>query len=177
MSISVPRGFRLAGVHCGVKKNPQKQDLALIVSDKPAVAVGVYTQNLVYAACVGLNRSRTPSERIRTVVINSGNANACTGERGDRDAQRMGELAAAACGAKADQALVLSTGVIGEFLPMEKIEAGIQHLKKLLTRYDLPSALAAYNAGEAAVDRFGGVPPFRETQNYVSRILRLLNRS
>jgi len=126
MSLSVPRGFRLAGVHCGVKKNPQKQDLTLIVSETPAVAVGVYTQNLVFAACVGLNRSRTPSERIRTVVINSGNANACTGERGDRDAVRMGELAAATCGAAADQALVLSTGVIGEFLPMEKIEAGIR---------------------------------------------------
>lgn len=126
MSIPVPRGFRLAGMHCGVKKNPQKQDLTLIVSEKPAVAVGVYTQNLVFAACVGLNRSRTPSERIRTVVINSGNANACTGERGERDAVRMGELAAATCGAAADQALVLSTGVIGEFLPMEKIEAGIR---------------------------------------------------
>jgi glutamate N-acetyltransferase / amino-acid N-acetyltransferase len=126
MSILVPRGFRLAGVHCGVKKNPQKQDLALLVSERPAVGVGVYTQNLVYAACVGLDRGRTPSERIRAIVINSGNANACTGERGDRDAARMAELAAAACGAQALQALVLSTGVIGEFLPMEKIEAGIR---------------------------------------------------
>jgi hypothetical protein len=61
--------------------------------------------------------------------------------------------------------------------PKVNLEAGIQHLKKLLTRYDLPLALAAYNAGEAAVDRFGGIPPFRETQDYVSRILRLLNRS
>jgi hypothetical protein len=68
-------------------------------------------------------------------------------------------------------------GALDLFDPKVNIEAGIQHLKKLLTRYDLPSALAAYNAGEAAVDRFGGVPPFRETQNYVSRILRLLNRS
>ena len=126
MLIPVPRGFRLAGVHCGVKRNPQKQDLTLLVSDRPAVAAGVYTQNLVYAACVGLNRSRTPSERIRAVVINSGNANACTGERGDRDAQRMAELAAAACHAEPEQALVLSTGVIGEFLPMDKIEAGIR---------------------------------------------------
>jgi len=68
-------------------------------------------------------------------------------------------------------------GALDLFDPKVNIDAGIQHLKKLLTRYDLPSALAAYNAGEAAVDRFGGVPPFRETQNYVSRILRLLNRS
>ncbi len=62
--------------------------------------------------------------------------------------------------------------------PKVNLEAGIQHLKKLLTRYDqLPLALAAYNAGEAAVDRFGGIPPFRETQDYVTRILRILNRS
>lgn len=61
--------------------------------------------------------------------------------------------------------------------PKVNLEAGIQHLKKLLTRYDLPLALAAYNAGEAAVDRFNGIPPFRETQDYVTRILRLLSRS
>lgn len=124
--VAVPRGFRLAGVHTGVKRNPQKQDLALVVSDVPAVAAGVYTQNLVYAAPVGWNRSRTPGGGFRAVVINSGNANACTGERGDRDTARMAELAAAACGAQPDQTLVLSTGVIGEFLPLEKIAAGIQ---------------------------------------------------
>jgi soluble lytic murein transglycosylase-like protein len=69
-------------------------------------------------------------------------------------------------------------GALDLFDPKVNLEAGIQHLKKLLSRYDqLPLALAAYNAGEAAVDRFGGIPPFRETQDYVSRILRLLNRS
>lgn len=68
-------------------------------------------------------------------------------------------------------------GALDLFDPKVNLDAGIQHLKKLLTRYDLPLALAAYNAGEAAVDRFGGVPPFRETQNYVNRILRLLSRS
>ena len=73
-----------------------------------------------------LDRRRTPSNRIRAIVINSGNANACTGERGDRDAQRMAELAAETCGAQPDQVLVLSTGIIGEFLPMEKIAAGIR---------------------------------------------------
>jgi hypothetical protein len=69
-------------------------------------------------------------------------------------------------------------GVLDLFDPKVNLEAGIQHLKRLLTRYDdLPLALAAYNAGEAAVDRFGGIPPFRETQDYVTRILRLLSRS
>jgi hypothetical protein len=68
-------------------------------------------------------------------------------------------------------------GALDLFDPKVNLEAGVQHLKKLLARYDLPLALAAYNAGEAAVDRFGGIPPFRETQDYVSRILRLLRRS
>ena len=79
----------------------------------PATGVGVYTQNLVYAAPVELDRSRTPSDRIRAVVICSGVANACTGQRGLEDARQMARLAAAACGAKEEQVLVLSTGVIG----------------------------------------------------------------
>jgi soluble lytic murein transglycosylase-like protein len=68
-------------------------------------------------------------------------------------------------------------GALDLFDPKVNVEAGVQHLKRLLSRYDLPLALAAYNAGEAAVDRFGGIPPFRETQNYVTRILRILSRS
>jgi len=68
-------------------------------------------------------------------------------------------------------------GALDLFDPKVNVDAGVQYLKKLLSRYDLPIALAAYNAGETAVDRFGGIPPFRETQDYVSRILRLLSRS
>jgi soluble lytic murein transglycosylase-like protein len=68
-------------------------------------------------------------------------------------------------------------GALDLFDPKVNIDAGVRYLKKLLSRYDLPLALAAYNAGEAAVDRFGGIPPFRETQDYVSRILRLISRS
>ncbi len=124
--IKVPLGFKVAGVHCGIKRNPNKEDVALVVSDRPCAAAGVYTQNLVFAAPVKLNRSRTPSDRIRFVVINSGNANACTGERGDRDALEMARLAASAVELQPEDALVLSTGIIGEFLPLEKIGAGIQ---------------------------------------------------
>jgi len=125
MSIQVPQGYLLAGVHCRIKRDPQKQDLALVMSERPATAVGVYTQNLVCGAPVELDRRRTPSQRIRCVAICSGVANACTGQRGLQDAEQMARLAAAACGAKEDEALVLSTGVIGEFLPMDKIEQGI----------------------------------------------------
>jgi glutamate N-acetyltransferase / amino-acid N-acetyltransferase len=125
MPIVVPRGFRLAGVACGIKQDASREDLTLIVSDAPVVAGGMYTQNAVYAAPVAVDRSRTPSSNIRVVVANSGNANACTGERGMRDALETANLAAAACGAQPEQALVMSTGIIGQFLPMDRIAEGI----------------------------------------------------
>ena len=70
MPIPVPQGFLVAGVHCRIKQDPQKPDLTLIMSEVPATAAGVYTKNLVHGAPVTLNRERTPSDRIRTVVIN-----------------------------------------------------------------------------------------------------------
>jgi glutamate N-acetyltransferase/amino-acid N-acetyltransferase len=109
-----------------VKRSDAKLDLSLVVSDRPAVAAGVYTKNLVCAAPVKIDRERTPSDSIRVVAINSGVANACTGDQGDADARQMAAWAAEACGAKAEQALVMSTGVIGSMLPMEKIHAGIK---------------------------------------------------
>jgi glutamate N-acetyltransferase/amino-acid N-acetyltransferase len=123
-SLHLPLGFRFAGIHCGIKKNPQKEDLALVHCPRGAVAAGVYTTNLVYAAPVALDRARTPSGDVRVVIVNSGNANACTGERGMNDAREMARLAAAAVGAEEQQALVMSTGVIGQFLPMDKIAPG-----------------------------------------------------
>jgi glutamate N-acetyltransferase/amino-acid N-acetyltransferase len=125
MSVHLPHGFRFGSVHCGIKKSG-KEDLTLIYCPAGAVAAGVYTQNLVYAAPVAVDRARTPSPDIRVVVVNSGNANACTGGRGMHDAQEMSRLAAEACGADAEQALVMSTGIIGVFLPMEKIRAGVK---------------------------------------------------
>jgi glutamate N-acetyltransferase/amino-acid N-acetyltransferase len=125
---TLPQGFRAGGIYSGVKRNPDKLDLSLVFSDRPAVGVGVYTQNLVSAAPVNFDRSRTPSDRIRCIAINSGVANACTGEQGDRDAAQMAAWAAEACGARADEALVMSTGVIGEMLPLDKIRIGLPKL-------------------------------------------------
>jgi glutamate N-acetyltransferase/amino-acid N-acetyltransferase len=121
----LPRGYRAGAVYSGVKRNTSKLDMTLVVSDRPAVGVGVYTQNLVCAAPVKLDRQRTPSDSIRCVAINSGVANACTGDQGDRDAMQMATWAAEACGAGPQQALVMSTGVIGEMMPMDKIRQGI----------------------------------------------------
>jgi glutamate N-acetyltransferase/amino-acid N-acetyltransferase len=125
MPIHLPRGFQFAGVHAGIKKHPGKEDLTLVHCPDGATAAGVYTTNLVFAAPIALDRERTPTADIRVVVVNSGNANACTGERGLRDAQEMARLAASAVEASESQALVMSTGVIGVFLPMDKVAAGI----------------------------------------------------
>jgi glutamate N-acetyltransferase/amino-acid N-acetyltransferase len=125
MTVHLPLGFRFAGVHAGIKRNPNKEDLTLVHCPAGAVAAGVYTTNLVFAAPVALDRERTPAADIRVVCVNSGNANACTGERGLADAREMARLAAEAVGAGEQQALVMSTGVIGHFLPMEKIAAGV----------------------------------------------------
>lgn len=127
MCLRLPQGFRAAGIASGVKRSG-KLDLTLVVSDRPAVAAGVYTKNLVCAAPVTVDRERTPSESIRVVAVNSGVANACTGEQGIADARQMAAWAAEAVGAKPEEALVMSTGVIGAMLPMEKIQAGIQRV-------------------------------------------------
>ncbi|TWT95875.1 Arginine biosynthesis bifunctional protein ArgJ [Botrimarina colliarenosi] len=125
----LPAGFSAGGVYSGVKSDTSKLDLALVVSDRPASAVGVYTQNLVKAAPVQLDRERTPSDRVRAVVINSGCANACTGQRGRQDAERVtahvAEALSGAEGVAPEQVLMMSTGVIGEHLSIDKLAAGI----------------------------------------------------
>lgn len=122
---NLPPGFRFSGEACGIKESG-KPDLSLIVTDAPVVAAGVYTTNQIVAAPVLVCRSRTPSSRIRAVITNSGNANACTGESGMQDANSMCELVAEQIGCDADEVLVMSTGVIGEALPIEKVNAGIR---------------------------------------------------
>jgi glutamate N-acetyltransferase/amino-acid N-acetyltransferase len=122
----LPKGYRFAGVHSGLRANePGRLDLTLVVSDAPAAAAGVFTQNRVAAAPVHVCRERLPRADARGVVVCSGNANACTGERGLADARRMAELAAGAVGCAPEQFLVASTGVIGRPLPMGVMETGI----------------------------------------------------
>jgi glutamate N-acetyltransferase/amino-acid N-acetyltransferase len=120
------RRYRFAGVHSGLRPDPDRRDLALIVSDVPASAAGVFTQNRVCAAPVHVCRECLPSADARGVVICSGNANACTGQRGLDDARRMTAIAAEVVGCRAEQMLVCSTGVIGRHLPMPVIESGIR---------------------------------------------------
>jgi glutamate N-acetyltransferase / amino-acid N-acetyltransferase len=119
------QGFRFSGVVSGLRNEPNRRDIAVIVSDGPASAAGVFTQNRVCAAPVHVSRARLPRADARAIVVCSGNANACTGEQGLRDAERMAEIVAHEIGCEPEQVLVASTGVIGRLLPMPILEAGI----------------------------------------------------
>ncbi len=128
----LPKGFRFSGVSCAIKTRPNTRDVSLVVLDESGVAAGVYTTNQIVAAPVVLSRSRTPSDSIRALVVNSGNANACTGTRGMNDAIAMTELVASQIGCRPEHVLIMSTGVIGRFLPMEKIRSGIVQASQVL---------------------------------------------
>jgi glutamate N-acetyltransferase / amino-acid N-acetyltransferase len=127
MSISPPRGFCFAGVACGLKKTGGP-DLALITSDRPCAAAAVFTRNRFPAAPVLYDRDLVAENpmRLRAVAINAGVANACTGDPGLADAEAMAQAAELALDLPARSCAVMSTGVIGPRLPMEKIEAGIR---------------------------------------------------
>ena len=131
--ITAVSGIRAAGVHAGIKKAAETKDVALIVTDAPATAAGVFTKNSVTAAPVWVCREHLTDGCAQAVIVNSGNANACTGEVGMANAQRMTAATAEQLGIDADLVLVSSTGVIGQQLPMDKIENGIQAAASVLS--------------------------------------------
>lgn len=132
-SIAGVAGFSVAGVHAGLKKNGAL-DFAIIASDRPSVAAGVFTRNTVKAAPVLLTMQRTAEhgEDIRAIAINTKSANACTGEEGMANAEKMAQIVADQIGINAQQVMVMSTGVIGTQLPMAKIENGAHLASKSL---------------------------------------------
>ena len=116
-------GISAAGVSAGFRKNPNRLDLALVVADGPCVAAATFTTNRFCAAPVTVSRAHAADGRARAVVLNSGNANAATGEPGLACAERACERVAAELGCDAEDVLVCSTGVIGVPLPWEPYEA------------------------------------------------------
>jgi len=130
--ITAPRGFRAAGVACGLKKNGDR-DLMLLTADRACSAAGTFTRNVVKAAPVLYSRRIVKAGRAQAVVINAGIANACTGEEGMRRCEQMAADVAAATGLAKEMVLVCSTGVIGWQLPMEKISAGIGEAARALS--------------------------------------------
>ena len=123
--ITAVPGIRASGVHGGLKSDNQK-DVALIVADAPAVAAGVFTRNRVCAATVLLSREHLGNQIAQAIVVNSGNANACTGEHGLDNARQMAALVGEQLNLEPENILVSSTGVIGVQLPMDAISKGIQ---------------------------------------------------
>jgi glutamate N-acetyltransferase/amino-acid N-acetyltransferase len=119
----IPKGFRFAGTRCGLKS--KRNDVGLILSDLPTCSAGLFTQNLVHAACVDYTREVVAGGRMQAVVVNSGNANCCTGAQGERDTRRAAELAAECLGLDPKDIGVASTGVIGHLLDMGKLERGV----------------------------------------------------
>lgn len=142
--VCAPQGFRAAGITCGIKKpDSPKKDLALIVSDFPAVGAGVFTENEVKAAPVRLSASYLKQCDPRAIVANSGNANACTGALGMEHARCMADSAAKALGLKRREVLVCSTGIIGLPMPMERIEPRMPDLVEALGSDEVAGAAAA----------------------------------
>lgn len=125
--VSTPRGFRAAGISAGIKAKAGALDLALLVSDRPATAAAVFTTNLAQAAPVIVSRDHLARSggTARAVIVNSGCANACTGEEGLRAANVMAAATASLVGCPVVQVLVASTGVIGVALPIDRIEESL----------------------------------------------------
>lgn len=126
------KGFSFSGVVSGLKKNGQK-DLGLIYSEVPASVAGVFTRNRVQAAPVLVDRERIKKGLCRAVIVNSGNANCCTGDQGTKDAISEARLAADGLNISEEMVLVASTGVIGKPLALNKIEAAVPELVKSLS--------------------------------------------
>lgn len=131
-TIVSPKGFKAGGLHCGLKKT-ERNDLGIILSEVPAVAAGVYTTNVVQAAPLKVTRESLQNGRLRAVVVNSGNANACTGKQGEADAYAMRAAAASQFGVAEEDVAVASTGVIGELLKMDRVVPGIQRLPEVVS--------------------------------------------
>ena len=130
--VTAAQGFVAGGIHCGVRKNKSKPDLAMIYSEAPCAAAAVYTQNLVKGAPILVTQKNIADGAAKAVICNSGNANTCNAD-GEEKAQAMCDLTAQALGIAPQDVVVASTGVIGQVLPIEPIAAGIPELVKALS--------------------------------------------
>jgi len=150
--VSAPLGFIASGVKAGIR-NSNKYDLALILSEVPANAAGVFTRNLVKAHPLLLTEKHLQKGTARAVIVNSGNANACVGKAGDEAAWQMAKVTAEELGISPEDVLVSSTGVIGQEMPMTKVLPGIinvvAEVKKL--KSELNEQVQAEHAARAAL--------------------------
>lgn len=140
--VCAPKGFTASGIHCGIRKNKEKEDLALISCKVPCSAAAIYTQNKVKGAPLAVTKRHLANGTARAVICNSGNANTCNAN-GEQVAEQMCELAGNALGISADDVIVCSTGVIGMPLPIEPIAL---HVKPLAASLSTDGSLLAAKA-------------------------------
>ncbi len=161
-NITSPIGFQAAGMHAGIRNKKGKYDLCLIASDYSTTVAGTYTQNTFKAAPVQLSKENIEQGNPRGIVVNSRVANACTGKQGAKDAYAMAEISAKALNLTPSEIIVASTGLIGAYLPMDKIEKGIKELGQQLSSHggmDAASAIMTTDTKEkyyAVKGRIGG---------------------
>jgi glutamate N-acetyltransferase / amino-acid N-acetyltransferase len=148
-SVTAPKGFRAAGVASGVKVSG-KPDLGLLVCPTGATAAAVFTTNKIVSAAVQVSREHVKTRKAYAVVVNSGNANACTGKLGLANARRMCASAAGHLGVEPEEVLVASTGIIGHQLPLEKVTRGIAQAAPLLS--DSPDGGLAFSRAIMTTD-------------------------
>ncbi len=156
--LKIPKGFKAAGVNAGIRKKKDRRDFALIVSDVPAVGAGTFTQNRFAAAPVEVCRRRVFAANLRAIAVNSGCANACTGKRGLKDAEAMAGAVARAIGCPEKTVLPCSTGVIGQFLPMDRVEAGAG-----LAKFELTATEEGWRNAAQAIMTTDTVPKIAST--------------
>ena len=132
--VTAPKGFTASGYHCGIKAGRTKNDTALVYSEKLCNAAGVFTSNRVKAESVKYTKKIIANGKAQAAIVNVGYANACTGEQGAQVAKRMADCTAKELGISCDDVIVCSTGIIGQQVPVEKIEANISNLKNALSK-------------------------------------------
>lgn len=131
--VTAPNGFLAAGINVEVKLGSKRKDLAVIYSVKKAIATAVYTKNKFKAPPLFVTEENLANNEAQAIVVNSGCANACTGDQGREDALKMTRLTGEALGISSSDVIVASTGLIGSYLPMDKIENGLKNIKYLLS--------------------------------------------
>ncbi len=132
--VTAPKGFLASGIYCGLKKSNLKKDLALIYSEVPAAASGMFTKNKVKGAPISISKDHLSNKKAQAIIVNSGNANTCNGQDGLNKAKKMTCLQAKELNLKPDDVLVASTGVIGVPLNIDAIKSGIPLLTQKLSK-------------------------------------------
>ncbi|HSP56272.1 MAG TPA: bifunctional ornithine acetyltransferase/N-acetylglutamate synthase, partial [Dehalococcoidia bacterium] len=127
-SVTTPRGFTAGGIHVGVRTDWDKLDIGIVASDTPCVTAATYTQNRVPGASLVISKQHLADGKAQAIVANAGCANAATGKQGMDDAIAMAQLAAKKLGIDPHDVVVASTGVIGTYLPMDRIGGGIERM-------------------------------------------------